>query len=262
MIFVVDNYDSFTFNLVQLLEQLGALVVVRRNDEVDVAGLAAFAPEGVLISPGPGDPEGAGVTLPLIRALGGRVPIFGVCLGHQAIGRAFGGRVVRARAPMHGRTSLIHPRNAASSRGCPRRFRRCVTTRSSWRGKGCLRSSRSPHGRRRARSWASATARSRSKACSFTRSPSSASTGRPCWAVFSERCPPAGRARRSACERRARTRLRTSIFARRVRTFASCAPWRAEGRRMMRAGGVEVRSRREFARPRVAPRARVRGGVA
>ena len=122
MILVVDNYDSFTFNLVQLLEQLGAAVVVRRNDEVDVAAVVALAPEGVLISPGPGDPDGAGVTLPLIRALAGRLPIFGVCLGHQAIGRAFGGSVVRACAPMHGRTSRIHHADRGVFAGLPSPF--------------------------------------------------------------------------------------------------------------------------------------------
>ncbi len=119
MIVVVDNHDSFTFNLVQLLAGLGAVVDVRCNDAIDVAGIEALAPEGVLISPGPGVPEGAGVTLPLVRALAGRMPIFGVCLGHQAIGQAFGGSVVRARMPMHGRTSRIHHAGRGAFSGLP-----------------------------------------------------------------------------------------------------------------------------------------------
>jgi anthranilate synthase/aminodeoxychorismate synthase-like glutamine amidotransferase len=122
MILVVDNHDSFTFNLVQLLAELGAVVEVRRNHEIDLAGIDALAPEGVLLSPGPGAPEGAGVTLPLLRAFAGRVPIFGVCLGQQAIGQVFGGMVVRARAPMHGRVSLIHHAGRGVFAGIPSPF--------------------------------------------------------------------------------------------------------------------------------------------
>jgi anthranilate synthase component 2 len=107
MIAVVDNYDSFTYNLVQYLGSLGAEVVVRRNDAVSADELLAMAPEGLLISPGPGEPRDAGVSEDAIRALAGRVPILGVCLGHQAIGEVYGGRVVRAPRLMHGKTSPI-----------------------------------------------------------------------------------------------------------------------------------------------------------
>ena len=107
MIAVIDNYDSFTYNLVQYLGTLGAEVVVRRNDAVTVAELQAMQPEGLLISPGPGEPKDAGVSEAAIRALAGEVPILGVCLGHQAIGEVFGGRVVRAPRLMHGKTSPI-----------------------------------------------------------------------------------------------------------------------------------------------------------
>jgi len=106
-ILVVDNYDSFTFNLVQYLGELGAVVEVHKNDGIDVDGVRERAPDGVLISPGPCTPKEAGVSLDLLRALGPSVPIFGVCLGHQAIGQAYGGRVVRAGRLMHGKTSPI-----------------------------------------------------------------------------------------------------------------------------------------------------------
>ena len=107
MIAVIDNYDSFTYNLVQYLGALGAEVTVRRNDAVTVAELKAMGPAGLLISPGPGEPKDAGVSEDAIRALSGEVPILGVCLGHQAIGEVFGGRVVRAPRLMHGKTSPI-----------------------------------------------------------------------------------------------------------------------------------------------------------
>ena len=107
MILVVDNYDSFTFNLVQYLGELGARVHVVRNDAITVEGIRALAPEGVLLSPGPGNPDEAGITLRVIEELAGEIPILGVCLGHQAIGQAFGGKVIRAPRLMHGRTSPI-----------------------------------------------------------------------------------------------------------------------------------------------------------
>jgi anthranilate synthase/aminodeoxychorismate synthase-like glutamine amidotransferase len=106
-ILVVDNYDSFTFNLVQYLGELGATVEVHKNDGIDVAGIRARGPDGILISPGPCTPNEAGVSLEVLRTLGEVVPIFGVCLGHQAIGQAYGGRVVRAERLMHGKTSPI-----------------------------------------------------------------------------------------------------------------------------------------------------------
>jgi len=107
MVFVIDNYDSFTYNLVQYLGELGARVVVRRNNEVTTDDIAAMDPARIVISPGPGRPEQAGVTLEVIRRFGPRKPILGVCLGHQAIGMAFGGTVVRASVPMHGKTSEV-----------------------------------------------------------------------------------------------------------------------------------------------------------
>lgn len=107
MILVIDNYDSFTFNLVQYFGELGAELVVRRNDAIDVAGIRELAPERLVISPGPCTPDRAGVSVPAIRELSGTLPILGVCLGHQAIGQAFGGNVVRAKAVMHGKTSAI-----------------------------------------------------------------------------------------------------------------------------------------------------------
>ena len=107
MILMIDNYDSFTFNLVQYLGELGAEVVVRRNDEIDIAGIEALAPERIMISPGPCTPNEAGISLEAIRHFAGRVPILGVCLGHQSIGQAFGGRIVHAKEIMHGKTSPI-----------------------------------------------------------------------------------------------------------------------------------------------------------
>jgi anthranilate synthase/aminodeoxychorismate synthase-like glutamine amidotransferase len=108
MILVIDNYDSFTYNLVQYLGELGAEVVVRRNDAVSADEVRALGPAGVLISPGPGRPDEAGVSLELIAELGPGTPIFGVCLGHQSIAQHFGAAVVRAERLMHGRTSPIH----------------------------------------------------------------------------------------------------------------------------------------------------------
>ncbi|HKT40853.1 MAG TPA: aminodeoxychorismate/anthranilate synthase component II [Rhodanobacteraceae bacterium] len=112
MLLLIDNYDSFTFNLAQYLGELGEDVKVLRNDAVDVAGILALAPERIVISPGPGTPDQAGITLALIRELAGAIPILGVCLGHQAIGQAFGGRVIRAKEIMHGKTSPIRHRGA------------------------------------------------------------------------------------------------------------------------------------------------------
>ena len=107
MILVIDNYDSFTYNLVQYLGELGTTPLVRRNDEITLDEIAAMAPKQIVISPGPGRPEQAGITVDVIRRFGPSTPILGVCLGHQAIGMAFGGAVVRAAAPMHGKTSSI-----------------------------------------------------------------------------------------------------------------------------------------------------------
>ncbi|HEV8643342.1 MAG TPA: aminodeoxychorismate/anthranilate synthase component II [Methylomirabilota bacterium] len=107
MILVIDNYDSFTYNLVQYLGELGAILKVVRNDELDVDGIAILRPERIVISPGPGTPDQAGVSIGVIRRLGSTTPTLGVCLGHQAIGRAFGATVGRAQRQMHGKTSSI-----------------------------------------------------------------------------------------------------------------------------------------------------------
>ena len=108
MILILDNYDSFTYNLVQYLGELGATMRVARNDKITVEEIERLEPEGIVISPGPGYPDGAGISLALIRRFHETTPILGVCLGHQAIGQAFGGTVSRARKQMHGKTSRIH----------------------------------------------------------------------------------------------------------------------------------------------------------
>jgi anthranilate synthase/aminodeoxychorismate synthase-like glutamine amidotransferase len=107
MILMIDNYDSFTYNLVQLLQMLGEEVHIFRNDRIDVARITALAPEAVVLSPGPGTPREAGVCVEAIQKLSGRIPLLGVCLGHQSMGAAFGGRIVRAGRIMHGKTSEI-----------------------------------------------------------------------------------------------------------------------------------------------------------
>ena len=108
MLLMIDNYDSFTYNLVQYLGELGQDVRVIRNDELSVEQIRKLAPDRIVISPGPGTPDQAGVTLEMIAKIGAQTPILGVCLGHQSIGQAFGGKVVRAREIMHGKTSVIH----------------------------------------------------------------------------------------------------------------------------------------------------------
>ncbi len=108
MILVVDNYDSFTFNLVQFLGELGASMTVKRNDEITLEDVRAMKPERIVISPGPCTPSEAGICVDLIRDMAGKVPILGVCLGHQSIGEAFGGNVIRAPYLMHGKVSLVH----------------------------------------------------------------------------------------------------------------------------------------------------------
>ena len=119
MVFVLDNYDSFTYNLVQYLGELGAEVEVRRNDQVTVADAEALRPERIVISPGPRTPREAGISVDLIRYFAGKVPVLGVCLGHQAIGEAFGGRVVRAAHIMHGKTSAVTHDNKTIFQGLP-----------------------------------------------------------------------------------------------------------------------------------------------
>jgi anthranilate synthase/aminodeoxychorismate synthase-like glutamine amidotransferase len=119
VVFVLDNYDSFTYNLVQYLGELGAKVEVRRNDQVTVADIEAIEPEHIVISPGPCTPQQAGISIDLIRHFAGKLPLLGVCLGHQAIGAAFGGKVVRAPHLMHGKTSAVTHDNKTIFHGLP-----------------------------------------------------------------------------------------------------------------------------------------------
>ncbi|MCJ2035731.1 anthranilate synthase component II [Methylobacterium sp. J-068] len=119
MILVIDNYDSFVFNVVRYLEELGETVRVARNDALDVAGIRALDPDALVISPGPRTPAEAGISLPAIRELSGEIPLLGVCLGHQAIGAAFGGRVARAGRPLHGQATPIRHGGAGLFAGLP-----------------------------------------------------------------------------------------------------------------------------------------------
>ena len=121
-VLVIDNYDSFVYNLVQELGELGAEPSVFRNDEIDIAGIRAADPDAILISPGPGRPEGAGISMQVVATLGGEVPILGVCLGHQAIGEVFGGTVGAAPTLMHGKTSSIHHDGKGVFAGLPDPF--------------------------------------------------------------------------------------------------------------------------------------------
>jgi len=119
MVFVLDNYDSFTYNLVQYLGELGVEVVVRRNDQITVEEVEELHPERILLSPGPCTPEEAGISIDLVKRLSGKVPLLGVCLGHQAIGAAFGGNVIRAPHLMHGKTSEVRHDNRTIFHGLP-----------------------------------------------------------------------------------------------------------------------------------------------
>ncbi|MBI3447493.1 MAG: aminodeoxychorismate/anthranilate synthase component II [Acidobacteria bacterium] len=137
MILVLDNYDSFTYNIVQYLQELGAEVEVRRNDAVGVEEIERRRFAAVVISPGPGRPEEAGITEEIVRRLGGKVPILGVCLGHQAIARVFGGRIVRAEVLMHGKTSAIRHDGRTIFAGLPdpfdaTRYHSLIVERSSF----------------------------------------------------------------------------------------------------------------------------------
>jgi anthranilate synthase/aminodeoxychorismate synthase-like glutamine amidotransferase len=122
MVFVLDNYDSFTYNLVQYIGELGARLTVRRNDRTSLDEIRALDPSHIVISPGPGRPEDAGLTQDVIRCFGERIPVLGVCLGHQAIGQVFGGRVVRAAVPMHGKTSTVEHDGRGLFAGLPDGF--------------------------------------------------------------------------------------------------------------------------------------------
>jgi len=122
MLLMIDNYDSFTYNLVQYLGELGADVRIYRNDQITLPEIEALTPERIVISPGPCTPNEAGVSMPAIRHFAGRLPILGVCLGHQSIGQVFGGRIVHARQIMHGKTSLIYHNNVGVFAGLPNPF--------------------------------------------------------------------------------------------------------------------------------------------
>jgi anthranilate synthase/aminodeoxychorismate synthase-like glutamine amidotransferase len=122
MILLLDNYDSFTYNLAQYLGQMGQELEVRRNDQISVEEVEALKPERIIVSPGPCTPKEAGISIPLIRRFAGRIPILGVCLGHQAIGAAFGGNVIRAQKLMHGKTSEIEHDGKTIFRGLPQPF--------------------------------------------------------------------------------------------------------------------------------------------
>ena len=123
MLLVLDNYDSFTYNLVQYFGELGADVVVKRNDEISLDEIAALKPERICISPGPCTPNEAGVSVSLIKEFAGKVPVLGVCLGHQSIGQAFGGKIIHAAQLMHGKTSMIHHQDTGVFKGLPNPFR-------------------------------------------------------------------------------------------------------------------------------------------
>jgi anthranilate synthase component 2 len=118
-VLMIDNYDSFTYNLVQYLQELGAEVLVHRNDKIDLAGMEALNADRLMISPGPCTPNEAGISVDAIKHFAGKIPVLGVCLGHQALGQAFGGHVVRARTVMHGKTSPVHHTGKGVFRGLP-----------------------------------------------------------------------------------------------------------------------------------------------
>lgn len=122
MLLMLDNYDSFTYNLVKYFGELGEDVAVHRNDEITLEDIEAMKPARIVVSPGPCTPNEAGVSVPLIRSFAGRIPILGVCLGHQSIGQAFGGRIIHAQQLMHGKTSLIHHQGKGVFRGLPQPF--------------------------------------------------------------------------------------------------------------------------------------------
>ena len=122
MILLLDNYDSFTYNLLHYLGELGKEVVVKRNDALSAADVLAMKPEAIVISPGPGTPEESGICLDLVKQAAGKIPLLGVCLGHQSIGQAFGGKVIRAPQPMHGKVSAIRHQGKSVFKGLPSPF--------------------------------------------------------------------------------------------------------------------------------------------
>ena len=182
MVLLIDNYDSFVHNLARYVRELGRPTTVVRNDALTVEDAAAMGPSHIIVSPGPGTPDDAGVSLALIARLGGTVPILGVCLGHQAIGQAYGGRVVRARRPMHGKTSAIHHDGEGVFAGLPRPAAGDPVPLAGGHARRASRmSSWSRPAARRARSWGCATAATRWRACSSTPRRSSPSAATTCW---------------------------------------------------------------------------------
>ena len=161
MLLLIDNYDSFTYNLAQYLGELGADVHVHRNDAINLEQISAWQPEKIVISPGPCTPSEAGISVSLVQRFAGEIPILGVCLGHQAIGQAFGGHIVRAGRVMHGKLSSIAHRGEGVFHGLANPFT-ATRCRSAWR---------SPRRATMGRSWACVIARMRSRASSFTRKP-------------------------------------------------------------------------------------------
>jgi len=159
MLLMIDNYDSFTYNLVQYFGELGEDVRVYRNDEITLDQIGALSPDRICISPGPCTPTEAGVSLGVFERFSGRVPILGVCLGHQAMGQAYGGKVVRARTLMHGKTSPIAHTGVGVFTGLPTPFEATAITRSRSSGPRCRTASKSRRGPSMARSWACATRR-------------------------------------------------------------------------------------------------------
>ena len=169
MILLIDNYDSFTYNLAQYLQELGREVTVYRNDALGLDTIRALKPEAIVISPGPGDPDQAGISLEVIRELAGKIPIFGVCLGLQCIGQAFGGKIVRAKRLMHGKTSLVRHDGRTVFSGLRVAARgRALPLAGHRPGHASPPASRSAPRARRGRSWRCATRPCGSRACSST----------------------------------------------------------------------------------------------
>ena len=154
MILLIDNYDSFTYNLVQYLGELGGYCQTYRNDQIDLAEIERLGPDRMVISPGPCTPKEAGISEEAILQMAGRIPILGVCLGHQCIGSAFGGRIIRADRLMHGKSSLIYHDGKTIYKAFPTLSRPSVTTRFSSSGRACPIAWRYRQRQKRRRSWA------------------------------------------------------------------------------------------------------------
>ena len=181
MLLVIDNYDSFTYNLVQYFGELGADLLVKRNDEITLDEIAALKPERICISPGPCTPNEAGISNEVIRRFGPTTPLLGVCLGHQCIGHVFGGDVVRAGRLMHGKTSPILHDGEGRVRRPAQSFRSHALSLPARQARDLSRRRwKSPPRPPRAKSWACAIANSPSTACSFTPNPSSRSKAKSC----------------------------------------------------------------------------------